>query len=57
MQGSCSSSDVKAPPATSAKSKKKKKEEKAAPPPPPDKPAKQIDKVRLFTNCHINRNI
>ncbi|XP_047998051.1 ankyrin repeat and KH domain-containing protein 1-like isoform X4 [Leguminivora glycinivorella] len=42
-QGSCSSSDVKAPPAPSAKSKKKRKDEKA---PPPAPPAKQPDKTK-----------
>lgn len=50
MQGSCSSSDVKAPPVQTSKSKKKKKEEKAAA--PPDAPAppakKQPDKVSEF---------
>ncbi|XP_060802351.1 ankyrin repeat and KH domain-containing protein 1 isoform X4 [Amyelois transitella] len=42
-QGSCSSSDVKAPPAPSVKSKKKKKDEKTPPPPPPPpaQPAKK----------------
>lgn len=46
-QGSCSSSDVKAPPAPSAKCKKKKKDDKApaAPQPPPKK---QPDKVLLL---------
>ncbi|CAG9579611.1 unnamed protein product [Danaus chrysippus] len=45
-QGSCSSSDVKAPPAQSAKSKKKKKEEKPAPAPPQPPPKKIPDKVK-----------
>uniref|UniRef100_A0A2A4JTK0 K Homology domain-containing protein n=1 Tax=Heliothis virescens TaxID=7102 RepID=A0A2A4JTK0_HELVI len=46
-QGSCSSSDVKAPPVQTSKSKKKKKDEKAAAPPPPAPPAKkQPDKSK-----------
>lgn len=48
VQGSCSSSDVKAPPAPSAKSKKKRKDEKAPPPPaPPAPPAKHPEKVSI----------
>lgn len=43
-QGSCSSSDVKAPPVQTTKSKKKKKEEKAAPPSPAPAAKKQPDK-------------
>ncbi|XP_068625670.1 ankyrin repeat domain-containing protein 17 isoform X3 [Battus philenor] len=46
-QGSCSSSDVKAPPAPTAKSKKKKKEEKTTPPPPAAQPKKQPDKAKV----------
>ncbi|XP_062525122.1 ankyrin repeat domain-containing protein 17 isoform X10 [Bombyx mori] len=45
-QGSCSSSDVKAPPVQPAKSKKKKKEDKASPPPPPSTVKKQPDKPK-----------
>ncbi|XP_026731769.1 ankyrin repeat domain-containing protein 17 isoform X4 [Trichoplusia ni] len=45
-QGSCSSSDVKAPPVQTTKSKKKKKEEKAAPPPPAQPAKKQPDKSK-----------
>ncbi|CAB3222331.1 unnamed protein product [Arctia plantaginis] len=45
-QGSCSSSDVKAPPVQSTKSKKKKKEEKAAPPQPTPSVKKQPDKSK-----------
>ncbi|CAH2085273.1 unnamed protein product [Euphydryas editha] len=45
-QGSCSSSDVKAPPALSAKCKKKKKEDKAPAAPQQPPPKKQPDKVK-----------
>ncbi|XP_050562962.1 ankyrin repeat domain-containing protein 17 isoform X4 [Spodoptera frugiperda] len=45
-QGSCSSSDVKAPPVQTTKSKKKKKEEKAAPAPPAPPAKKQPDKSK-----------